>query len=314
MTVSYDDILEAQKRVSSFIHRTPVLSSQFFNKLSGAEVYFKCENFQKTGSFKIRGATNAVFSLSENECSLGVATHSSGNHGAALAQAATWRKTQCHVVVPKNAPHTKIAAIKNYGARITLCEPSLRSREAVLQEVIAETGATYIPPYNANPVIAGQGTAVLELCQSVPNLDVILVPIGGGGLAAGSAISATHSRGNVRLIAVEPKGADDAARSFQGGELVVDAIPETIADGLRTSLGSITWPLVRDYVSDIVVVSEDSIIQATKTVWERMKIVVEPSGAVPVAALTEDELPFRDQKVGIVISGGNVDLDKLPWV
>ena len=307
------DIRAAAQRIKPYIHHTPVLTSSTFNTLCGAELFFKCENLQKVGAFKIRGATNTVFSLTDDEAVHGVATHSSGNHAAALALAARWRGIKAYVVMPENAPAVKRAAVQGYGAEIFPCAPTLQAREDRLAEVVAQTGATFIPPYNDYRVIAGQGTCALELCEDVPGLDVVMVPVGGGGLLSGTALAVKGLASGAQVIAVEPERADDAWRSVQAGYIIPVDHPDTVADGLRTSLGDKTFPIILRDVAQIVTVSEEAIISTTKLVWERMKIVVEPSGVVPLAALLSHALDLPGKRVGIIFSGGNVDLDHLPW-
>jgi threonine dehydratase len=307
------DIRAAAQRIKPYIHHTPVLTSSTFNALCGAELFFKCENLQKVGAFKIRGATNAVFSLTDEEAAHGVATHSSGNHAAALALAARWRGIKAYVVMPQNAPAVKRAAVQGYGAEIFPCAPTLQAREDRLAEVVAQTGATFIAPYNDYRVIAGQGTCALELCEEVPGLDVVMAPVGGGGLLSGTALAVKGLASGARVIAAEPQRADDAWRSVQAGHIIPVDHPDTVADGLRTSLGDKTFPIIQRDVAQIVTVSEEAIISATKLVWERMKIVVEPSGVVPLAALLSHALDLPGKRVGIIFSGGNVDLDHLPW-
>jgi threonine dehydratase len=309
-----DDIRNAAHRIGPHIHRTPVLTCRGINEMAGAEVYFKCENFQKVGAFKIRGATNVVFSLSQPEALRGVATHSSGNHGAALALAARWRVIGAYVVMPENAPRVKKEAVAGYGAEIIFCAPTLKARETCLGQVVDKTGAIFVPPYNHYGIIAGQGTAVLEFLEEVSDLDVVMTPIGGGGLTSGTALAVRALSPGTAMIAVEPEGADDAFRSFQAGKLIRSVNPQTIADGLRTSLGEKTFPIIRDYVDDIVTVSEEGIIMAMRSIWERMKIVVEPSSAVPLGSILTPRLHVPGKRVGIILSGGNVDLDKLPWL
>ena len=311
---TWADVERAAARVRPFARRTPVLTAASLDALFGAELFFKCENFQRVGAFKFRGACNAVQSLSEAEAARGVATHSSGNHGAALALAAKLRGVPCKVVVPRNAPAVKRAAVASYGADVVLCAPTLEARETTLAGVVAEAGQEVVHPYDDARVIAGQGTAALELLDEVPDLDVLLVPIGGGGLASGTALAVRGKSAGTRVVAVEPLGADDAYRSFRSGELLPSVAPRTIADGLLTSLGVRNFELVRRHVDDIVRVSEEAIVRAMRLVWERVKIVVEPSAAVPLAALVDRGLEgLPGQRVGIVLSGGNVDLDRLPW-
>lgn len=306
-------ILQAGKRISPYINRTPVLTSALLNKMFSSELFFKCENFQKAGAFKSRGAVNAVFSLTDKEAKYGVCTHSSGNHAQALARAAGLRKIPAYIVMPENAPKVKVDAVKGYGGIITFCKPTLQAREQTILRVIAETGAKEIHPYNDYTVIAGQATAAMELLEEVENPDVILCPVGGGGLLSGTALSAHFFSPKTKVIACEPKGADDAFRSFEAGYIIPSENPETIADGLLTSLGKKNFPIIQKYVSEIVTVSETAIVQAMKLVFERMKIVVEPSAVVTLSALIEKKFDFKDKRIGLIVSGGNVDLQKLPF-
>ncbi len=307
------DVMDAATRIRGLATRTPVLASSTLDRMFGGRLFFKCENFQKTGAFKFRGACNAVFSLAECDAALGVATHSSGNHGAALALAARMRGIPCRVVMPDDAPDVKKAAVSGYGARIDFCPPTLADREATLESVVSGTKTTIIHPYDDARVIAGQGTAALELIDSVPDLDLVLTPIGGGGLTAGTALTVKSRAPTTRMVAVEPEGADDAYRSFLAGKRLPSVAPKTVADGLLTSLGARNFDLIQHFVDDIVTVGETAIIRAMRLIWERMKIVVEPSAAVPLAALVENGIDVREKRVGIVLSGGNVDLDRLPW-
>lgn len=309
-----NDVRAAAERIGPWAHRTPVLTCSSLDAMVGAQLFFKCENFQKVGAFKFRGATNAVFSLSERDARRGVATHSSGNHAAALSLAAHLRGIQAHVVMPRTSKAVKRAAVLEYGGRIVPCEPTLAAREAMLESVIAETGATVIHPYNDSRVIAGQGTAALELLEDVQDLDVVMTPVGGGGLLSGTAIAVASLSPGTRVVAAEPAGADDAFRSLREGRIVPSVDPRTIADGLLTSLGTLTFAIIRERVAEIVTVSEEAIVAAMRHVWERMKIVVEPSAAVPLGALIEGVFQARRLRVGIILSGGNVDLDQLPWV
>lgn len=309
-----DEIRQASERIRPYIHRTPVLTCKTIDKMLGGEIYFKCENFQKAGAFKFRGATNAVFSLSEKEASAGVGTHSSGNHAAALALAARTRGVKAYVVMPQNAPAVKQKAVAGYGAEIRFCRPTLEAREETLAKVVEQTGAAIVHPYNDYRVIAGQATAAIELIEDVSDLDIIMAPIGGGGLACGTALSVKYLSPRTKVIATEPMGADDAYRSFRSGKLVPSENPKTIADGLLTSLGDKTFPIVTEYLDDIVTVSEEGIIEAMRCIWERMKIIVEPSAAVPLGAMLTHRLDVSDKRIGIILSGGNVDLDKLPWL
>jgi len=310
---TFSDIEIAHERIRPFIHHTPVLTSQSINQIVGAELFFKCENLQKVGAFKFRGACNSVFSLSEQEAKNGVCTHSSGNHAAALALAARMRGIPAYIVMPDNAPEIKKIAVAGYGAQITYCIPTLEARESTLKKVANETGATEIHPYNYFNVICGQGTAAKELIEEIGHLDIVMAPVGGGGLLSGTAISAKALLPNVKVVAAEPAGADDAFRSFYSKTLHPSVAPKTIADGLLTSLGSLTFQIVLNEVDQIVTVSEESIVEAMRMIWERMKIIIEPSSAVPLAAILENKLNVKGKKVGIILSGGNVDLGNLPF-
>lgn len=307
-------IIQASDRIKPYIHRTPVLTSSIINDIFNGEIFFKCENFQKAGAFKSRGAVNTVFSLSKEQLKNGVCTHSSGNHAQALARAARLRNTKAYIVMPKNSPLIKINAVKYYGGEITFCEPNLKDREDTLKIIISNTNATEIHPYNDHRIIAAQATAAKELFEETKSLNIILIPVGGGGLLSGSALSAYYFSPETKVIAVEPEQADDAFRSFYQGKLIPSINPDTIADGLLTSLGTRTFPIIQNYVNQIVTVSEDAIIESMKIIWERMKIIIEPSSAVPVAALLEKKIDTKNKKIGIILSGGNVDLNKLPWI
>ncbi|MCJ7434725.1 MAG: pyridoxal-phosphate dependent enzyme [Anaerolineales bacterium] len=307
------NIREAAQRIKPFAHRTPVLTNESLNHQVGAQVFLKCENFQKVGAFKFRGACNTVYSLSDEEAAHGVCTHSSGNHAAALALAAKMRGIPAYIVMPNNAPAVKKAAVAGYGGIITFCEPILSARESTLAKVTQETGATVVHPYNDERVIAGQGTAALELLEDVPGLDVIIAPVGGGGLLSGTSIAATELKKGIRVIAGEPEMADDAYRSLKAGEIIPSVNPKTIADGLLTSLGKLTFPIIQQRVEQIVTVSEAGIIASMKFVWERAKIIIEPSSAVAIGVLWEKKIDLSGLKIGVIISGGNVDLEKLPW-
>ena len=308
------DVLLAHARIHPHVHRTPVLTCATLDRATGARLHFKCENFQRVGAFKARGATNAVFSLGEEEARAGVVTHSSGNHAAALAMAAGRRGIPAHIVMPEDAPQVKKDAVAAYGGRIVFCAPTLEAREATCARIVAETGARLVHPYDDERVIAGQGTAALELLEEVPDLDVVITPVGGGGLLSGTAIAVAGLASRTRVIGAEPDGADDAFRSFRSGARVPMVDPRTIADGLRTSLGETTFPIIQRLVDDIVTVSEAGIVDAMRQVLCFMKIVIEPSAAVPLAALTERRVDLAGRRVGIVLSGGNVDLDHLPWL
>jgi len=311
---SLDDILTAHKRIEPYIHRTPILTSSYLNELTGAELFFKCENFQKTGAFKARGASNAVFGLSDSDASNGVATHSSGNHAMALSYAAAKRGIPCTVVMPGTAPKTKKAAVETYGGFIVECEPSSSSREHALSMVLKQTGAEFVPPFNDLRVIAGQATASLELIEDVSNLDVIVVPIGGGGNISGATLARNHMAPNIAVVAAEPEQADDAYRSFKSKTLITDDAPNTIADGLKVSLKEITWHFVSSYVNDVQTASETEIIEAMRLTWQRMKMVIEASCAVPLAVILKNPETYRGKRVGVIITGGNVDMDALPWL
>ncbi|MCX7047199.1 MAG: pyridoxal-phosphate dependent enzyme [Candidatus Sumerlaeota bacterium] len=307
------DIRAAAARIRPYAHRTPVFTCRSLNERAGAEVFLKCENLQKVGAFKFRGACNAVFSLTDAQAARGVVAHSSGNHAQALALAARLRGIPAYIVMPNNAPAVKKAAVEGYGGKITFCQPTLAARELAQEQVIADTGATVVHSYNDYRVIAGQGTAALELLEEVQYLDVILAPVGGGGLLSGTAIAATELSFHIRVIGAEPAGADDACRSLAAGVILPSENPRTIADGLLTSLGNMTFPIIQKRVERVVTVSEDAIVAAMRLIWERAKLIIEPSAAVPVAALMEQALVPAGTRAGIILSGGNVDLDKLPW-
>jgi threonine dehydratase len=307
------DVIKAHDRIREYIHHTPVLTSKSINSIFGSEIFFKCENFQKAGAFKYRGATNAIVSLPDHEAKDGVGTHSSGNHAAALALAAGIRGIPAYIVMPRTAPEIKVKAVRGYGGKITFCEPTLEARESTMDKVIKETGAVFIPPYNHFDIISGQGTCAKELIEEVPGLDFVMAPVGGGGLVSGTATAVKGMSPGTKVIAVEPANADDASRSFRSGRIVPSVHPDTIADGLLTSLGTLTFAVIISKVDDIVTVQESSIIQAMRMIWERMKIIVEPSGAVPLAALAEGKVAFRSKRIGIILSGGNADLDNLPF-
>ena len=308
-----DQIRAAHARIRTHIHRTPVLTSERLSETSGAALFFKCENFQKIGAFKARGATNAVFALDESAARRGVATHSSGNHGAAVARAAKLRKIPAHIVMPSNSAKVKIRAVEGYGARVVFCKPTEEARDEKCAEVINETGATLIHSFENEDVIAGQGTAAVELLEDVSDLDVVMCPVGGGGLLAGTAVAAKSMRSQIKVIAAEPANADDAVQSFRAGRRLVTEKKFTIADGLRTNVGEPNFAIIRRYVDDIVTTSEEAIVSAMRAIWETMKIVIEPSAAVPYAAIQQETIDVRGKRVGIILTGGNVDLDSLPW-
>ncbi len=307
----YSDVEYAHERIKNWVHRTPVLTSQSINSLFSANIFFKCENFQKAGAFKFRGASNAVLQLNENEAKNGVATHSSGNHAAALSLAAKKRGIEAYVVMPQNAPLIKKKAVKSYGAQIFYCEPGLQAREQTLAELIKKYGAIEIHPYNNFNVIAGQGTAAKEFIEDWGSFDLLLCPVGGGGLLAGTALTTKALLPSTKVIACEPARADDAFRSYYAGKIYPSDNPQTLADGLLTSLGKINFAIMQKYVDGVVTVSEQSIVEAMQIIWERMKIVVEPSSAVPLAAIIEKKIDVQNKKTGIILSGGNVDLNSL---
>jgi len=314
MGVTFSDIRAAAKRIQPHAHRTPVLTCASLDRMVGARLFLKCENFQKVGAFKFRGACNAVFSLMEDEARRGVVAHSSGNHAQALALAARLRGIHAYIVMPSNAPAIKKAGVVGYGGEITFCEPTLEARETTTNRIIAQTGATLVHPYNDARVIAGQGTAALELLEEVPDLDLVMTPVGGGGLLSGTALATRALNPSIRIIAAEPEMADDACRSLAAGHIIPSVNPMTIADGLLTSLGELTFPIIREYVEQIVTVSEAAIFQGMRTVWERAKIIIEPSAAVPIGALLEKKVDFSGLRIGVILSGGNVDLNSLPWL
>ena len=311
---TYQDMLAAHDRIAPYIHKTPVLTSSFLNELTGAQLFFKCENFQKAGAFKVRGASNAVFGLSEKDAANGVCTHSSGNHALSLSYAAGRRGIPCNVVMPRTAPQAKKDAVVGYGGTITECEPSTSSREAVFAEVQAATGGVFVHPYNDPRVIAGQGTCSRELVEQTDGLDFVVAPIGGGGMISGTCLTLSNIAPETQIIAAEPDMADDAYRSFKAGYIIADDAPETVADGLKVPLKDLTWHFVSNHVSDILTASEDEIVEAMKLTWTRMKIVMEASSAVPLATIIKHKDRFAGKRVGIIITGGNVDLDLLPWL
>jgi len=312
--LTIDDMLAARERIAPYVHRTPVLTSSYLNDLTGAELFFKCENFQKAGAFKVRGASNAVFGLSDEMAKRGVATHSSGNHALSLSYAAGRRGIPCHVVMPRTAPEAKKAAVRGYGGIITECEPSTTSREEVFARVQAETGAEFVHPYNDVRVIAGQATCSAELLEQTEGLDAVVAPIGGGGMVSGTCLTLSNLAPGVRIYAAEPEQADDAYRSFKAGHIIADDAPLTVADGLKVPLKENTWHFVSHDVTDILTASEQEIIDAMKLTWQRMKIVIEASCAVPLATILKNRETFAGKRVGVIITGGNVDLDTLPWI
>jgi len=313
ITLTFSDIEEAYLRIEKYIHFTPVLTSSAINKIAGCSIYFKCENFQKVGAFKYRGACNAVLSLSDEDATKGVGTHSSGTHAAALSLAAQIRGIKAYIVMPENAPEIKKKAVQGYYGEITFCKPTLQAREDTLHDILLKTGAKMVHPYNQKEIIAGQGTCALEFMQQQNNLDVIITPVGGGGLLSGTSITAKYLNPDIQVIAAEPEGADDAYRSFKKGELIPISSTNTIADGLLTSLGELTFKVIKKNVDDIYTASDEYIIEAMRLIWERMKIIVEPSSAVALAIVLKNKEVFEGKNVGIILSGGNVDLEKLPF-
>ncbi|MDX1942195.1 MAG: threonine/serine dehydratase [Saprospiraceae bacterium] len=306
------DIAETHQAIFEFIHYTPILTCESLNLISGAELFFKCENFQKIGAFKMRGAASASVRLNDEELDQGLATHSSGNHAQAVARAAMLLGVPAYIVMPETAPPVKVAATKGYGAEIIFCK-NVEDREPTLQEVVERTGATFIHPYNDYNVIAGQATSALELLQDVEELDVVIAPVGGGGLLSGTALSTRYWSPSTKVIGAEPEAVNDAWRSMQSGQIEVNTTTNTIADGLRTNLGEKTFDIIQKHVDDILTVSEEEIVEAMRLVWERMKIVIEPSCAVPLAAVLRNKERFEGEKIGIILTGGNVDLSKLPF-
>jgi threonine dehydratase len=313
MPITLTHIQQAAERIKPYAHRTPVLTNESLDQRVGVQVYLKCENMQKVGAFKFRGACNAVYSLNDDEAKHGVCTHSSGNHAQALALAAKMRGIPAYIVMPSNAPQVKKDAVAGYGGQITYCEPTQQARESTLAKIAEGTGANVIHPYNDERVVAGQGTATLELLDEVPDLDAVIAPVGGGGLISGTSIAAKGLNPNIRVIAAEPEMADDAFRSMKEGKIVPSVNPKTIADGLLTSFGSLTFPIAQQNVEQVVTVSEQGIINSMRFIWERAKIIIEPSAAVAVAVLWEKKIDLSGLKVGVILSGGNVDLGKLPW-
>lgn len=311
---TFDDVEVAHERIKPHIHRTPVLTSSYLNELTGAELFFKCENFQKAGAFKVRGASNAVFGLDDETAKKGVATHSSGNHALSLSYAAGRRGIPVTVVMPRTAPQAKKDAVRGYGGTIVECEPSTSSREATFAQVVAESGADFVHPYNDPRVIAGQATCSRELLEQTDGLDAVIAPIGGGGMVSGTCLTMSSIAPEVAIYAAEPKNADDAARSFRAGHIIADDAPQTIADGLKVPLKELTWHFVSNHVTDILTATEEEIIAAMKLTWQRMKIVMEPSCAPPLATILNNKDVFAGKRVGVIITGGNVDMDKLPWM
>ena len=307
------NIVEAHNRISKQIHCTPILSSQTLNKIFNCELFFKCENFQKVGAFKFRGASNAVLSLNDKELQAGVATHSSGNHAAALALAAKMKNIPSYIVMPKTAPQIKKNAVQGYGAKIIFCEPTLQAREESLRKVVEETGAVFIHPYDNYSIIAGQATCAKEIYDELNNFDFIICPVGGGGLLSGTCLSTKYFSPVTKVIGAEPRGADDAFRSIRDGIIYPSVNPKTICDGLLTNLSEKTFSIIKENVGEILTANEKSIVDAMRLIWERMKIIIEPSSAVTLAVISENKEKFSGKKIALILSGGNVDLEKLPW-
>lgn len=312
---TFEEIQAAARRIEGIARRTPIETSRTLNEMAGRELLFKCENLQRIGAFKIRGATNMINNLSDEAAARGVVTQSSGNHGQAVALAAALRGIPAHVVMPENSLKVKIRAVEGYGANVVLCEPTLEAREIGAERLLAETGAAYIPPYDHPEIVAGQATATLELLGQVDGLEAVVTPVGGGGLASGACLSVAATDPSIRVIGAEPLGADDAARSLAAGRLIPQTAPATIADGLRSSLGAVTWAILSRGLDRVVTVTEEEIVAAMRLVWERMKLLIEPSAAVAVAVVLGDEFRALDglARVGVILSGGNMDLDNLPW-
>ena len=311
---TYQDMLEAHERIKPHIRRTPIRTSDYLNDLTGAQIFFKCENFQEPGAFKVRGATNAVFGLDEAQAAKGVATHSSGNHASCLSYAAMLRGIPCNVVMPHSAPQAKKDTVRRYGGKITECEPSTSSREATFARVQAETGGDFVHPYNDPRVIAGQGTCAKEMIEDTGGLDIVVAPIGGGGMISGTCLTLSTLAPETKVIAAEPEQADDAYRSFKAGHIIADDAPRTVADGLLVPLKDLTWHFVKSHVSDILTASDPEIVDAMKLTWKHLRVVMEPSSAVPLATILKNKDVFKGKRVGVIVTGGNVDLDKLPWM
>ncbi|WP_425072808.1 beta-hydroxyaspartate dehydratase BhcB [Sagittula sp. S175] len=313
-TLTIDDVRAAYDRIKGHVRETPVMRSDYLDQLTGAQLFFKCENLQEAGAFKVRGASNAVFGLSEEKAAKGVCTHSSGNHALSLSWAAGRRGIPCNVVMPRTAPQAKKDAVRRYGSTITECEPSTSSREAVFAEVQAATGGEFVHPYNDPRVICGQATCSWELLKQVEGLNAVVAPIGGGGMVSGTCLTLSNLAPNVEIYAAEPEMADDAARSFRAGHIIADDAPETVADGLKVPLKENTWHFVKTFVTDVPTASEEEIVNAMKVTWKHLRVVMEPSSAVPLAVILKNRERFAGKRVGVIVTGGNVDLDRLPWM
>ncbi|MEN3792372.1 beta-hydroxyaspartate dehydratase BhcB [Fulvimarina sp. MAC3] len=310
---TYNDMLAAHERIKPYIRRTPIRTSDYLNERAGCELFFKCENFQEPGAFKVRGASNAVFGLDEAQSEKGVATHSSGNHASCLSYAAMRRGIPCHVVMPRTAPQAKKDTVRRFGGKITECEPSTSSREEAFAKIQAETGSDFVHPYNDPRVIAGQGTCSKELMEDTGGLDMVVAPIGGGGMISGTCLTLSTLAPETKVIAAEPEQADDAYRSFKAGHIIADDAPKSVADGLLVPLKDLTWHFVSKHVHEIYTASDEEIVEAMKLIWKHLRVVMEPSSAVPLATVLKNPDAFKAKRVGIIITGGNVDLDKLPW-
>ena len=311
--VNFNHIESAHHRISNFIHNTPILTCENINTETKTSIFFKCDNFQKTGSFKIRGATNTILQLSKKQLTNGVITTSSGNHGAAVSSAASKLGASIKVIMPDNSPKFKVDNVQRYGGEIIFCEPNIKARENTLKKMVQETAATIVHPYNDEKIIAGQGTAAKELLESIPDLDVIIAPVSGGGLLAGTLLAAKNINPNIKVYGAEPKNADDAYRSIKNKKIVINKTTDTIADGLRAQVGTITFPIIQKYVDGIILVSEEMIIQSMRMIWQRLKIIIEPSCSIVLAALLIKNEQFYNKRIGLILTGGNVDLDTLPW-
>ena len=311
--VNYTDIQSAHQRISNFIHNTPILTCENINLDSDANLFFKCDNFQKTGSFKIRGATNTILQLSKEQLTNGVLTTSSGNHGAAVASAAKKLGANVKVVMPDNTPKVKVDNVQRFGGEIIFCDPNIKSRENTLNRIVKEDGSTIVHPYNNEKIIAGQGTAAKELLEKIPDLDIIIAPVSGGGLLAGTLLAAKAINSNIKVYGAEPKNADDTYQSIKRKKIVPNKTTDTIADGLRAQVGTITFPIIQKHVDGIILVSEEMIIQSMRMVWQRLKIIIEPSCSIVLAAILTNKKQFYNKRIGLILTGGNVDLDTLPW-
>ena len=311
--VNYTDIQSAHKRISNFIHNTPILTCENINLDADANLFFKCDNFQKTGSFKIRGATNTILQLSKDQLTNGVLTTSSGNHGAAVASAAKKLGANVKVVMPDNTPKVKVDNVQRFGGEIIFCDPNIKSRENTLNKIVKKDGSTIVHPYNDEKIIAGQGTAAKELLEKIPDLDIIIAPVSGGGLLAGTLLAAKAINSNIKVYGAEPKNADDTYRSIKRKKIVPNKTTDTIADGLRAQVGTITFPIIQKHVDGIILVSEEMIIQSMRMVWQRLKIIIEPSCSIVLAAILTNKKQFYNKRIGLILTGGNVDLDTLPW-